>query len=288
MDSHHGLVQVPLPPGHRFPMEKYRRTRQLLQEDPQCAEKILFVPGPQASVEDLLLVHAPEYIDRFKTAKMTPSEVRNLGLPHSAELVGRSLCSSGSTIAATHLVLGGKHTMAANMAGGTHHAFRDRGEGFCVCNDISSAAAVAIRDYGLSRILVVDLDVHQGNGTSSIWEGDRRVVTFDMHGANNYPYSSRMRSTYDIAMADGTTDAQCLPLLEKWLDHLVNHHQPQLMFFQAGVDALQGDSLGRLALTRQGLIRRNNMVYKTCEQASIPLVITMGGGYAKVWNALQQ
>jgi len=212
--------------------------------------------------------------------------MRNVGFPWSEPLVGRTLASAGGTIAATRIVLGsrsggGGPRFAANIAGGTHHAFRASGEGFCVFNDVALSAAVAMRDFGLDSILVLDLDVHQGNGTAGILEGDDRVVTFDMFGDKNYPYKTRMRNTYDIPLEDGTGDEEYLGLLSDWLPRLVAKHRPQLLIFQAGVDPLEGDSFGRLGISRQGLIRRNHMVYSTALEHSLPLVITMGGGYTR-------
>ncbi|MEW5318395.1 MAG: hypothetical protein WDW38_009620 [Sanguina aurantia] len=212
---------------------------------------------------------------------MTADEMRNVGFPWSKELVGRTFASTGATVAATRLVLTHGCGIAANVAGGTHHAFRDRGEGFCVFNDIAVAATVALKEFQLTRILVLDLDVHQGNGTAAIFQDEPRVVTFDMHGAGNYPWRSRMTNTYDIGLADGCKDAEYLAVLSERLPLLHATHQPQLIFFQAGVDPLEADSFGRLSLTRAGLNQRNNMVYSYALEHNIPLVITMGGGYTR-------
>lgn len=180
---------------------------------------------------------------------------------------------------------GGRH-VSGHIAGGTHHGFAGHGEGFCVFNDIAVAAKVALEEYPercnlTTPILVVDLDVHQGNGTAKIFEGDDRVITFSMHGANNYPWRTKMKSNYDVELDDKTEDATYLALVEQWLPKLFDDHRPSLVFFQAGVDALKEDSFGRLSLTRQGLLKRNNLVYTMCLDRKVPLVITMGGGYSR-------
>lgn len=217
---------------------------------------------------------------------MNEKEQRNLGFPWSPDLVKRSCASIGGTIAAMHVVMLGLRRAAANIAGGTHHAFSSHGEGFCVFNDIAVAAHVALQTYPEScneekPILVIDLDVHQGNGTAKIFEENDKVVTFSMHGANNYPWRSKMKSDYDVELLDSTGDEHYLAVLSDWLRQLIHSHNPSLVFFQAGVDALHEDSFGRLSMTRQGLLHRNNMVYTTCLTKNIPLVITMGGGYSR-------
>jgi len=236
-------------------------------------------------MRDLLLVHDAEYINRFATGKLLPEEMRNVGFPWSLELVGRTFSSAGGTIQATRLLFEEGRLITANIAGGTHHAFHARGEGYCIFNDIAVAARVAMEDYGVQRVLVVDLDVHQGNGTAGIFESDPRVTTFDVFGDKNYPWKTRMRNTYDVPLPDGTGDEEYLSVLRQWLPRLMEQHQPQLLFFQAGVDALKGDSFGRLCLSRQGLLQRNHLVYSTALQAGVPMVITMGGGYTKPMDA---
>jgi len=181
-------------------------------------------------------------------------------------------------------VVGGGAPVAAQIAGGTHHAFAGHGEGFCVFNDIAVAINAGFRHYGeaaVSPVLVVDLDVHQGNGTASIFEGDDRVITFDMHADSNYPWRSRMRSTYDVPLKDHMEDAEYLAILDSWLPMLFDKHKPKLVFFQAGVDALAEDSFGKLSMTRHGMMQRNSRVYSECIKRSLPLVITMGGGYSR-------
>ena len=233
-------------------------------------------------------VHCSDYVDRVLTGKLTPEEQRVVGFPWSEAHVRRSLASTGGTVAAMHLVMGAPgHRAAQQIAGGTHHAFRAHGEGFCVFNDMAVAAAAALHTYGAAAtpVLVLDLDVHQGNGTASIFEGDDRVVTFSMHGANNYPWRSKMKSTYDVNLLDGTGDDEYLRLLADWLPRLFAQHAPRLVFYQAGVDALAGDALGRLAMSREGLARRNHAVFSACLAANLPLVTVMGGGYTRPSDA---
>ncbi|KAG2488079.1 hypothetical protein HYH03_013382 [Edaphochlamys debaryana] len=291
---------VPLPPGHRFPMLKYAATRAALAADPSLAADggagagggggpaVELRPAPPVAWADATLVHEPAYVERFRSNHMTEPEMRNVGFPWSEQLVGRTFASSGGTVQAMHLVMRQGRGIAGNIAGGTHHAFRDRGEGFCILNDIAIAASVAMRDYGLDSILVIDLDVHQGNGTAEIFQNDPRVTTFDIFGDRNYPWKSRRTNTYDLPLPDDTGDAEYLALLQSWLPRLMRDHRPQLVFFQAGVDALKGDSFGRLALSRDGLLKRNHMVYGTALEAGVPLVVSMGGGYTRPMDASVQ
>ncbi|GLI71158.1 hypothetical protein VaNZ11_016260 [Volvox africanus] len=277
--------RVPLPPGHRFPMEKYAATHGSLEADPSLEGLVQLRAAPPVAMEDVTLVHETAYVERFRSNHMTDPEMRNVGFPWSEQLVGRTFASCGGTVAAMHVVMQQREGIAGNIAGGTHHAFRDRGEGFCIFNDIAVAANVAMRDYGLDSILVVDLDVHQGNGTADIFEKDPRVITFDMFGDRNYPWKTRRKNTYDVPLPDDTGDEEYLVLLRSWLPRLLRNHRPQLIMFQAGVDALKGDSFGRLSLSRSGLLARNNLVYGAALEAGIPLVITMGGGYTRPMDA---
>ncbi|KAG0568948.1 hypothetical protein KC19_6G054300 [Ceratodon purpureus] len=281
---------VPLPEGHRFPMTKYRATRLLLEGDEQLRDILVTKPAPLAAIDDVCLVHDEGYVQRFISGGLTEKEQRAVGFPWSVEHRQRSLASTGGTVAAMRTVMQGKRRVSANIAGGTHHAFAGHGEGFCVFNDIAVASAICLRDYPTkcnlqTPILVVDLDVHQGNGTSKLFENDDRVITFDMHGAGNYPWKTKTKSNYDIGLPDNTGDEHYLATLAEWLPHLIELHDPSLVFFQAGVDALKEDSFGRLAMTREGLLKRNNMVYSACIERNLPLVITMGGGYSRPSDA---
>ncbi|GJP50613.1 hypothetical protein CLOM_g9756 [Closterium sp. NIES-68] len=267
-------------------MDKYRSTRLLLQSDASLDRILAVHPAPLDSLEELQQVHEEGYLARLFSHSLSPQEQRTLGFPWSPQLLLRSQASCGGTVAATHAVLMGLRQAAGVLAGGTHHAFRGHGEGFCVFNDIAVAATVALAHYpticnAVRPILALDLDVHQGNGTASIFEGDPRVITFSAHGANNYPWRTKMRSDHDVELPDGTGDAAYLAVLEEWLPRLFDQHRPSLVLFQAGVDALKEDSFGRLGMTRAGMLRRNNMVYSTCINNNVPLVITMGGGYSR-------
>ncbi|KAG6553089.1 hypothetical protein Mapa_005426 [Marchantia paleacea] len=277
---------VPLPEGHRFPMDKYRATRVLLEEDAAMRDILATYPAPFASREELSLAHDESYLESLSTGNLDTLQQRALGFPWSEELWRRSQASCGGTVAAMHTVMLGVARAAANIAGGTHHAFAGHGEGFCVYNDIAVAALVALKEYPVScnlrsPILVIDLDVHQGNGTAKIFENDDRVITFSMHGEKNYPWRTKMKSNYDIDLPDDTGDEEYLKILNEQLPMLFDRHKPFLVFFQAGVDTLKEDSFGRLSLTRQGLLRRNNIIYSACMTRNLPLVITMGGGYSR-------
>lgn len=280
-------AEVPLPEGHRFPMDKYRTVRLQLEGDPSLEGRLQLLRSPLAAAEDVTRVHCPTYVDAVLHGKLTAAEQRAVGFPWSREHVQRSLASTGGTVAATRLVLGsgGRLRCAMQVAGGTHHAHRDKGGGFCVFNDLACAAAAALADGSVTRVLLVDLDVHRGDGSAAIFAGDPRVTTFSMHGYNNYGNRSGVPSDYDIDFQDGAGDAEYLQALGAWLPRLFETHDPQLVLFQAGVDALKGDSFGRLALSRQGMAARNNAVYTACLQACVPLVITMGGGYTRPIDA---
>ncbi|EFJ47569.1 hypothetical protein VOLCADRAFT_91828 [Volvox carteri f. nagariensis] len=266
--------RVPLPPGHRFPMEKYAATHGSLKADHSLEGLIQLRAAPAVSMEDVTLAHDVAYVERFRYNRMTDPEMRNVGFPWSEQLVGRTFASCGGTVAAMHVVMQqGGSIIAGNIAGGTHHAFRDRVESLFLCI------------LTLDSILVVDLDVHQGNGTADIFQDDPRVTTFDIFGDKNYPWKTRRKNTYDIPLLDDTGDEQYVALLRSWLPKLMREHRPQLIMFQAGVDALRGDSFGRLGMTRSGLLARNNLVYGTALEAGVPLVITMGGGYTRPMDA---
>ncbi|MCO5554099.1 hypothetical protein L7F22_007625 [Adiantum nelumboides] len=213
---------VSLPDGHRFPMDKYRATRLMLEDDTSLVDLLTTHVSPAASIQELCLVHKERYVHSILKGELSEKEQRNLGFPWSPELVTRSRASTGGTVAAMHCVMLGLRRAAANIAGGTHHAFSDHGEGFCVFNDIAVAARVAVEAYPEScsverPILVFDLDVHQGNGTAKIFEEDDRVVTFSMHGANNYPWRTKMKSDYDVDLPDDTGDEVYLAALSDWL-----------------------------------------------------------------------
>jgi acetoin utilization deacetylase AcuC-like enzyme len=215
--------------------------------------------------------------------KLSKEEIRAIGLPCTPAAVIRARASTGGTVAAARDLLKHPHLrVCGQIAGGTHHAFFDRGGGFCVFNDIAVAARVALRDFADSvrKVLIVDLDTHQGDGTAAIFANDTRVITLSIHGANNYP-AEKMKGDYDVGLGDGTGDAVYLSTLRTYIPRLLDRHRPDLVFYQAGVDALEQDALGRLSLTRAGLSARNGIVYRACIERAVPCVVTMGGGYAR-------
>mmetsp|Transcript_8100 Transcript_8100/g.12245 ORF Transcript_8100/g.12245 Transcript_8100/m.12245 type:complete len:327 (+) Transcript_8100:67-1047(+) len=279
------VFQVKLPSNHRFPMEKYRLVRTALQSAFSAQSKFVsFTVSPVASREELASTHCPDYIERFFTNRLTDKENRVVGFPWSQAGVDRSASSVGGTVAAMREVCSGRARFAGHIAGGTHHAFYDRGEGFCVFNDIAVAANLALAEFSNVRsILVVDLDVHQGNGTARLFQSDPRVFTFSAHCSKNY-FSAKERSDIDVEIEPGTSDNAYLEMLSHWLPKLFAKSQPQLVFFQAGVDCLKGDRLGKLALSPSGLQQRNRMVYEMASSHNIGVVATMGGGYPKDLN----
>jgi acetoin utilization deacetylase AcuC-like enzyme len=263
---------IPLPAGHKFPMEKYRLLREELAREPGFR----FALGPLADTEDLLRVHDGEYLRRFLSRELDAGELRRIGFPNVPQLVTRTLSSTGATVAAGFLAL--EEGAAGVLAGGTHHAHRDFGAGFCVLNDIAVAAAGLLEKKKLERIAVVDLDVHQGDGTAAIFAGDSRVFTFSAHGKHNFPFR-KMASDLDLAFENGAEGEEYLEALEEALDQ-VFAGRPQFVFYQAGVDALAEDRLGKLSLTKEDLARRDQMVFARCRDRGIPFVVTLGGGYA--------
>ena len=273
---------LPLPEGHKFPMAKYSGLRERI-----LAEGIV-QPGdlheaPAAAWEDLLLVHTPAYVDAVAHGTLPHEMQRRIGFPWSPEMVERSRRSVGATIAAAHAAL--EQGVAANLAGGTHHSFADRGEGFCVFNDVAVAARVLQRDGAARRLAVVDLDVHQGNGTASIFAGDDSVFTFSVHGEKNFPFRKEV-SDLDVPLADGTNDEEYLALLRHHLGEVLNRHQPDFVFYLAGADPYEGDRLGRLKLTIEGLRARDELVFKNCRARNLPVAVTMSGGYATDVSAI--
>jgi acetoin utilization deacetylase AcuC-like enzyme len=264
--------EFPLPAGHKFPLSKYRLLRERLAKDP----RILLQPSRFASREELLGIHEPEYVDGFLNGTLDPGMMRRIGFPWSPELVQRTLASVGATLLATEAAL--ETGFGGTLAGGTHHAFRAEGAGFCVFNDLAVAAGWALAERRIARIAILDLDVHQGDGTAAIFGGDVRVFTISVHGARNFPFR-KQSSGLDIELPDGTEDDGYLAVLERALARL-GAFRPQLLLFQAGVDSLATDRLGRLALTPRGLAQRDSLVIENAYHCGIPIVVTVGGGYS--------
>jgi len=260
---------IPLPPGHKFPIEKYAMLRAVLAADGAYD----LTPAPFAAPADLERAHDPAYVQSILQGTVDERVMRRIGFPWSPELVRRTLASVGGTLAAAHDAM--QCGFGGNLAGGTHHAFHHEGSGFCVFNDLA-VAILALRSEGLAaRAAVLDLDVHQGDGTAAIFENDPAVLTISLHGEHNFPFR-KQRSQIDIALPDGTDDARYLDHLEQVLPEIISYN-PNIVFYQAGVDALSCDRLGRLALTPDGLRRRDQLVREAT--TGVPLIITLGGGY---------
>jgi len=268
---------IELPPGHTFPAGKYVHLHAILRQEGVLRAQDVHEPEP-AGRDDLLRVHTPDYHDRFVGGALSVREVRRLGLPWSPTLVQRARVSVGGTLAAARraLVAG----IAANLGGGTHHAFAAHGEGFCVFNDIAVAIRVLQSERRITRAAVVDCDVHHGNGTAAIFAADPAVYTLSLHAARNYPLL-KPPSTVDVALADGVGDAEYLEHLDRELARLFATFDPEILFYQAGVDPYAGDRLGRLSLSLAGLRRRDERVFAAAIRRGIPCVITLGGGYAR-------
>lgn len=268
---------VPLPPRHPFPMAKFPELHHhLLGDELITAERV--IPPRPADWSDLLLVHTPGYLARLAEGRLSPRAERRMGLPWSRRLVRRSRLAVQGTINAAFMAL--EDSIAANLAGGTHHAFPDHGEGFCVLNDVAVAIRVLERSRWIRRALVIDLDVHQGNGTAAIFADDDAAFTFSMHGACNYPYE-KPPSSLDVGLSDGTGDEEYLDALATYLPQALDRAKPDLVFYLAGIDVMAGDRFGRLALTREGLHRRDGFVIDAVRRAGFPLALLLSGGYAQ-------
>ncbi|SMB95082.1 Histone deacetylase [Hymenobacter roseosalivarius DSM 11622] len=272
------LYAHPLPTGHRFPMLKYELLPEQLLREGTITEANLFAPQPPAAIE-ILRTHTPDYYRRLRLGQLTRQEERATGFPWSEQLIAREVTILGGTIECARRAL--RHGVAANVAGGTHHAFADRGEGFCLLNDQAAAANYLLaHEPSVQKVLIVDLDVHQGNGTAAIFQHEPRVFTFSMHGARNYPHRKE-QSDLDLPLADQTNDATYLKLLADTLPRLLDEVRPDFVFYLAGVDVLATDKLGHLALTRQGCRQRDQLVLELCHRHQLPVVVCMGGGYSE-------
>ena len=271
---------IPLPAGHRFPIEKYALLRDAVLASGLVPPSALHEPE-RASLDALRLVHTERYIDALVTGTLSDAEQRRIGLPWSEFLIERSFRAVGGTCEAARAALDLGVTM--NLAGGTHHAFPDHGEGFCVFNDVAVAIRMLQRDGRIRRAAVIDLDVHQGNGTHAIFAGDDSVFTFSMHGGRNFPFH-KVAGTLDVELADGTGDDAYLAALAEKLPGVLAASAPDLVIYLAGSDPHEGDRLGRLCLTFDGLARRDAMVLDACREVGIPVAVTIAGGYGRDIN----
>ncbi|TAE75840.1 MAG: histone deacetylase [Bacteroidetes bacterium] len=268
--SHH------LPEGHRFPMEKYDILHSQLLYEGTAELNNFFIP--ELLAENIITtIHTSDYWYQLKNLLLSPAEVRASGFPHSYELIERERIIAQGTLNCTLFAL--QYGVSANIAGGTHHSFTNRGEGFCLLNDLAMAAQYLLDHKKYSKILILDLDVHQGNGTAEIFKNEKRVFTMSMHGEKNYPLRKE-NSDLDIGLADGTTDEEYLKKLAYHLPTIIDIFEPQIIFYQAGVDILITDKLGRLAVTHEGCKKRDEFVLKLAKKNKIPIVVTMGGGYS--------
>jgi acetoin utilization deacetylase AcuC-like enzyme len=267
---------LPLPPNHRFPMSKYEILPQQLLHEGTIGPENLFHPHP---IEEkwILLTHENSYWTKLQWLELTPQEIRRTGFPLSKMVVDREVTIMQGTLACTHYAL--QHGISMNIAGGTHHAFTNKGEGYCLLNDIAIAANYLLYENLARQILIVDLDVHQGNGTAQVFKNEPRVFTFSMHGANNYPLIKES-SDLDIGLADFTDDNFYLKTLDTNLKNLLDQVQPDFIFYQSGVDILATDKLGRLSISREGCKARDRIVLNCAHRNKIPLVASMGGGYS--------
>ncbi len=268
---------LPLPPEHRFPMRKYSLLRERVITENLIRPQDLIVPEA-ATDEQILRAHDADYLERVKNGTLSAKEIRRIGFPWSPGMVERSRRSSGATIAACRAAF--EDGVAVNLAGGTHHAFRDHGEGYCVFNDSAIAARAMQAEGRARRVVILDCDVHQGNGTASILAGDPTTFTFSIHGAKNFPYHKE-RGDLDIELEDGSDDAHYLEMLEEGVWRALALAGADLAIYLAGADPYKDDRLGRLALTMDGLAARDRLVLSMCRNAGLPVAVAMAGGYAK-------
>lgn len=270
------IYKYPLPEGHRFPMAKYELLPEQLLYDGTLSESNFFQPEP-APEEVILWTHEPTYWNKLKNQELSPKEIRAIGFPMSEVLVRRGTHIANGTIQCALYAL--QFGCAMNTAGGTHHSFSWKGEGFCLLNDIAIAANYLLNNRLAKKILIVDLDVHQGNGTAQIFRNEPRVFTFSMHGEKNYPHRKE-QSDLDIGLADGTEDAFYLKILKNTLPALLEEVQPDFVFYLSGVDVLASDKLGHLKMTMTGCRERDRIVLEAFKNNQLPVAVSMGGGYS--------
>ena len=267
----------PLPEGHRFPMEKYSLLPEQLLFEGTVTDSNFFIPQP---VEDelILTTHEAGYLTRLKNLELSKAEIRAIGFPLSMPLIEREICIAGGSVQAARYAK--EFGIGMNVAGGTHHAFSNRGEGFCILNDLAITANYLLKYKIARKVLIVDLDVHQGNGTATLFRDNPLVFTFSMHGKKNYPHRKES-SDLDIGLADGTDDATYMSILDLNLKRIMDLEQPDFILYQSGVDVLETDQLGRLSLTLAGVHARDRLVLSTARAQGIPIMCCMGGGYSK-------
>ncbi len=274
--AYHPIFAHPLPEGHRFPMLKYELIPGQLLYEGTITEENIFAPKP-CSREMVLLMHDEAYFDKLLNQDLSAREQRVIGFPQSPALTQRELMIAQGTIDGCMYAM--QNGVAMNIAGGTHHAFADRGEGFCMLNDQAIAANYLLKNNLAKKILIIDLDVHQGNGTAKLFENEQRVFTFSMHGKNNYPFRKE-KSDLDIELLDGTNNKTYLQLLKETLPELIEKVKPTFAFYLAGVDILETDKFGKLKVTMHGCKQRDEFVFAQLKKHNIPCQVSMGGGYS--------
>ncbi|WBL25479.1 histone deacetylase family protein [Zunongwangia sp. HGR-M22] len=274
--AYHPIYKHPLPENHRFPMEKYELLPKQLLHEGTCGEQHFFEPK-SASIEDILAVHTKEYVENLTNLTLDKRAIRKTGFPLSQELVDREIIIAGGTMEGCHYAL--ENGIAMNIAGGTHHSYSDHGEAFCLLHDQAIAAKYLQKKKLAEKILIIDLDVHQGNGTAEIFQNDDSVFTFSMHGKGNYPFRKEI-SDLDIEVPDGSKDEFYLKTLKDTLPGLIEKVQPDFIFYLCGVDILETDKLGRLSCSIAGCKERDQFVLQTCHDLKIPVQCSMGGGYS--------
>lgn len=272
----HPIFNFPLPPGHRFPMVKYELLHDQLLYEGVVIETAYFMPG---TLEEkyILPVHKEDYFRRLVSLRLSKQEIRRIGFPLSQQLIERELRIARGTVTAAETAI--KNKIGFNIAGGTHHAGSNWGEGFCMLNDQAIAARYLLDYENVGRILIIDLDVHQGNGTAEIFQHEKRVFTFSMHGRNNFPFHKE-KSDVDVGLEDETSGDKYLTLLGKNLDYLFKIIRPDFIFFQAGADVIESDKMGKLKLTIEDCKTRDKLVFEYCKNYHVPVEVSMGGGYS--------
>lgn len=270
------IYQHPLPEGHRFPMLKYELIPEQLLYEGTCKPENFFIPKP-INEKWIRLTHEEKYWEDLKNLRLDPKMIRKIGFPLSAELVIRETIITQGTIDCCHFAF--ENGVAMNVAGGTHHAYSNKGEGFCLLNDVAVAANYLLTQKLAHKILVIDLDVHQGNGTAEIFQHENRVFTFSMHGKENYPLHKE-KSDLDIELPTFTQDELYLSLLYETLPQLIQSQKPDFLFYVSGVDILATDKLGKLSVSKEGCYRRDEFVFEQAQKNNLPIVVAMGGGYS--------
>ncbi|MBL8857263.1 MAG: histone deacetylase [Planctomycetes bacterium] len=275
--SYHADYWIPLPERHPFPMGKYPALHKILLDEDLIRPDGVHTPE-ECSPRELMLVHTRTYVERMLSGSLEEDTAKRIGVPWTPALARRARLAVQGTLDAAHMAL--EDGIAANLAGGTHHAHAGRGEGYCVFNDVAVAIRKLQQSARIRRALVVDLDVHQGNGTAAIFEGEEAVFTFSMHGEKNYPLRKE-RSSFDLGLPDKLSDDEYLSLLAHHLPDVIDRARPDLVIYLAGVDVVQGDRFGRLALTREGLTARDHLVLETVRARGLPILLVLAGGYAR-------